>query len=78
MILSPLNTILFFCLAFIIFGLLILADDLIQARARKRRKQRRARVERITAYHVDKPLNRQGLTPDNVVDLDQWSRKVSA
>lgn len=78
--LTPAQTILFFAVVFIVFAAIVAVDDLIQARARKRRAARRRRVERMTDYKVSRPLDRTGLAAhtDNVVPLDTYSRKVSA
>lgn len=74
------GTIIFFACALIVFAAIVAVDDLIQARARKRRAARRLRVERMTAYKVSRPLDRTALAAhtDNVVPLDSYSRKVSA
>lgn len=78
MTLSPAYTILFFACVFIAFALVIVADDIIRARARKRRDARRERCRRISEYRMSRTPEWPLLPPENVVDLEQWTRKVGA
>lgn len=79
MILSPLNTILFFACVFIAFSVIVAVSDLFEARARRRHAARRRRIARLDAYTVRdgrEPFNPDALAHDNVVDLHQHSVKV--
>jgi hypothetical protein len=75
---SPAATLIFFAVALIFFGAIVFIDDLIQARARKRRIARRRRYQRMDAYHALYTIDRTRLSAHNVVPLDPWSRKVGA
>lgn len=81
MILSPAEAILFFACVFIVLALIVMAVDLIEARARKRRAVRRRRLALIEPYSVNdgrQPFDVDGLVRDqNVVPFPGHSVKVS-